>query len=106
MLIVLDEILLERQRQIHEEKYPFEHDDAHNRGEIAFAAIGHTLASRASDYPDGKSREAYFWNINNMHMPSGWTCKPKTDPRRHLIIAAALLVAEIERLDRAQKATT
>jgi hypothetical protein len=35
-----------------------------------------------------------------LEVGSGWNLKPDPDPRRRLIKAAALIIAEIERIDR------
>lgn len=80
--VVLDEIALERQRQINRGHTP-EKDDAWVDFEITNAAICFIWTGYYED----------FW------------CWPDCDPdmsdnRRNLVKAAALLVAEIERLDR------
>lgn len=96
---VIDEIAAEHKRQIEIEGWTPEHDDQHERGELAAAAGCYTLEGSCADIdskfprkelPDGIPR-AWPWG------PQAW--KPK-DIRRNLIRAAALLVAEIERLDR------
>ena len=91
----LDDIAAERRRQIEAEGWTPEHDDRHDRGEMALAAfcyIGNT--SELGDFHDGNGiPEPWPWD------QSWW--KPK-NVRRDLVRAAALLVAEIERLDRAQ----
>jgi len=82
--LVYDEIHDERIRQITEEGYSLEHDDELRHGELAAAAA--TYAS----YPGMLVRG--LWPFRN---------PPKVkDTRRNLVRAAALLVAEIERLDR------
>jgi len=91
---VTGEIYAERRRQLTQEGFTLEHDDKHDRGELASAAAAYagetaTLGSGAI----GRVKhlcwpwEARWW-------------KPR-DRRRDLIRAAALIVAEIERLDRA-----
>lgn len=99
MMSVLDEIAAERKRQIEMERWTPKHDDEHDRGQIAAAAGCYALEGSCADIdsrfprdelPDGTPR-AWPWE------PESW--KPK-DRRRNLIRAAALLVAEIERLDR------
>lgn len=95
---VLLEIADERLRQIEGEGFTREHDDNHDPGELA--AAGAAYAVNASDelHPfsqgDGQRRAppSWPWDI-------GWW-RPK-NPRRDLVRAAALLVAEIERIDRA-----
>lgn len=79
---VIDEIAAERQRQIDEEGWTPEHDDTHAQGEMASAAACYCLGTLR------------YWPW----APAWW--KPK-GRRRDLIRAAALIVAEIERLDRA-----
>lgn len=94
---VIDEIAAERRRQVEQEGWSSDHDDQHSRGELALAAS--CYAASCADWqegfePDVAAPEAWPWHR------SWW--KPK-DPRRDLIRAAALIVAEIERLDRAEK---
>jgi hypothetical protein len=96
-MTVIEEIAAERRRQIEVEGWVPEHDDAHDSGQLAMAAVCyarfstgrriHRLGSCPLDWP---------WDIE-------WW-KPKC-PRRDLIRAAALIVAEIERLDRAATTT-
>lgn len=76
------EILNERRRQIEVEGWTPEHDDEHEGGELAHAAACYARGS-SSDWP---------WDM------SWW--KPGRDYRRRLVKAAALIIAEIERLDR------
>lgn len=90
----LKEIAAERKRQIEKEGWSFEHDDEHDDGSLAQAAAWY--ATRHADAPaSGHARAAW---------PSSWAWswkKPK-DAHRNLIIAGALILAEIERLDRKQ----
>lgn len=92
------DVLAERQRQISAEGFTHEHDDTddgdHDRGQIAVAAAAYAL----TDFP-GVGREA----AERLWDSAGWDTsyyRPK-DRRRNLVKAAALLLAEIERLDRA-----
>jgi hypothetical protein len=87
---IIDEIDIERLRHQLVEGYSLAHDDEHDRGELVNAAVAYALAEQ----PDHAGAEE-FWPFDD-----GF--KPK-DHRRNLIRAAALLVAEIERLDRAAK---
>lgn len=98
---VLLDIARERDRQIHAEGWTADHDDSHEGGQIARAAacyaIGDTHVQRGwgDEWHSGGSSSARIklWPWD----PEWW--KPKK--RRHdLVRAAALLVAEIERLDR------
>jgi hypothetical protein len=89
------DVLAERQRQVSAEGWTPDHDDEHRDGAMAIAAACYAmqgLPSRVSGELVGK---LWPW--------TGWAwkwCKPK-DKRSNLIRAAALLLAEIERLDRA-----
>jgi len=94
----LKDVVAERERQKSVEGWTPEHDDTHKRGEMAKAAAcyahphavvmpGSTLGSS-----DNAFRLVWPW------APVWW--KP-AGPRRNLVKAAALILAEIERLDRA-----
>ncbi|MEO0034254.1 MAG: hypothetical protein RLZZ501_277 [Pseudomonadota bacterium] len=93
---VLEEIAAERRRQIEVEGFDSAHDDDTNEdGALARAAGCYALTAGA---PYRVLAEAKI-------PPTGWPWardwwKPTTR-RRDLIVAAALIVAEIERLDRA-----
>lgn len=95
---VIAEIAAERERQKTVEGWTPEHDDEHDQGALATAAASYALHAGDMVNPN---RDGYaacppaFWPFD-----SEWW-KPKT-PRRDLIRAGALIVAEIERLDRAQ----
>ena len=85
------DVLAERARQVNAEGYSTEHDDGHINGELAQAARCYALWTQhrkpeTCAVPFSWPWEAAFW-------------KPGP-PRRMLVKAAALLIAEIERLDR------
>lgn len=84
------EIAAERRRQIEVEGWSSEHDDTHSGSELAMAAACYALLG------SGRSVPAGMWPWRR---EGDWP-KPKSK-RRDLIRAAALIVAEIERLDRA-----
>src|SRR5690606_10766140 len=86
---VLQQIADERRRQIDKEYTP-EHDDQHVNGELASAAAFVALERGCKIIPD----PGWDWGKRIVSNHCG-------DRRRQLIIAAALLVAEIERLGRA-----
>ncbi len=111
----LDEIAAERERQVSVEGWTLEHDDEHNDAAMARAAACYALlADPLRAFPvthkrvwvphpgadelsraQGVYKEVPgFWPWH----PDWW--KPKGQ-RADLIRAAALLVAEIERIDRA-----
>jgi hypothetical protein len=86
-------VLDERQRQVSMEGWTAEHDDEHPRGELALAAscyaeeLPKPYRERHPMCPARWPWSADFW-------------KPK-DYRSNLVRAGALILAEIERLDRA-----
>lgn len=99
---VVDDIGEERARQRNVEKWSTAHDDAHGDGSMAKAAACYLLG--ATSLPGtigGKAYRKIIW-------PRSWAIrwwKPK-GRRRDLVRAGALIVAEIERLDRAASKTT
>jgi hypothetical protein len=87
------DVLIERHRQLVEEGWTTEHDDEHELGEMAMAASCYAEQSCCSyDHPQPDILDRWPW--------SGQWWKPK-GPRQDLVRAAALIIAEIERLDRA-----
>jgi len=83
------DVLAERRRQVEQEGWTPEHDDQHEDCDMALAAI--VYAESAVGY--------------HTSCPDTWPWSPKwfkpTTPRRDLVKAGALILAEIERLDRA-----
>lgn len=90
------DVLAERQRQISVEGWTPEHDDRHTTGALATAAGCYAMFTLA--YPPGDPVSFWPWS------PSWW--KPSDESRRNLVKAGALILAEIERLDRAAAITT
>ncbi|MGA4275628.1 hypothetical protein ACI2VH_02665 [Ralstonia nicotianae] len=89
------DVLAERARQISAEGWTPEHDDEHADGQMALAAGYYALACAFPHERDiGGGRVPSYWPWDK----SWW--KPR-DPRRNLVKAGALILAEIERLDRA-----
>lgn len=89
-------IAAERARQIEVEGWTPEHDDAHAKGELLLAAKAYFAhaTDRALSLPDGERAGIPFaWPWDK----KWW--KPKT-PRKDLIRAGALALAEIERIKR------
>ncbi|EHU3752984.1 hypothetical protein KY565_002608 [Salmonella enterica] len=96
------DVLAERHRQITAEGWTLAHDDEQNQhGDLAIAASCYArhAYSRGWIY-DPESPEEY----QDEEIPDDWpwddTWWKPTDPRRDLVKAAALLLAELERVDR------
>lgn len=89
-------VLAERMRQMDEEGWTPEHDDTHTHGEMARAAGVYALIG-SGFYTEGDMKAFWPWN-------EAWF-KPK-DRRRNLERAAALLIAELERMDREEARET
>jgi hypothetical protein len=94
---VISEIEAERKRQIGAEGWTPEHDDEHKGGQLAGAAACYAIHDI--------KHWAVGMAIQNLWPWSRQWLKP-TDNRRNLIKAAALIVAEIERSDRAMLAAS
>ncbi|MBB3591696.1 hypothetical protein FHX08_002040 [Rhizobium sp. BK529] len=92
------DVAAERRRQVEVEGWTPAHDDRHTDGSMAQAAAAYALKARSDEsHANGvRIRPPYLWP-DSWHV-SWW--KPK-DRRRDLVRAAALIIAEIERLDRA-----
>lgn len=91
----LRDIATERRRQIEVEGWTPEHDDEHKGGGMAFAAACYAVMAA------GHAKTSFF--VVSLWKWTGWSndwLKPK-NPRADLVRAGALIVAEIERLDRA-----
>jgi hypothetical protein len=84
----------ERIRQQTEEGYTPAHDDEHTEGQLALLAAAYALSSR------GKYKRTV--EIHSVLALDGFSFKPK-DPISDVIKAAALLLAELERLLRAEE---
>ena len=99
ILRVTGEISRERLRQINEEGWSVEHDDSHDGGELSGAAAAYALYTANELHPNSQGD-----GFDSEHLPPGWCWDPAwfkpTTPRRNLVKAAALIVAEIERMDR------
>ncbi len=84
----------ERARQISQEGWTPKHDDGHRDGQLAGAAACYVLTS----VPTWNGKDSY----NSTLWPWDRSWWKPTTPRRDLVKAAALILAEIERLDRAE----
>ena len=80
------DVFAERERQKSVEGWTPEHDDEHSDGQLADAAASYIL---------GKE-----WISKIKIWPWSWEWWKPKDRRRDLVRAAALTIAEIERIDR------
>ena len=96
----LSDVIAERKRQIEAEGWTAGHDDSHESGDLAYAGAAYSLHAgcvlNPLDQTGFPGTPPSFWNWGF----KWW--KPST-PRRDLVKAAALILAEIERIDRAGK---
>lgn len=98
------DVIAERRRQMHGEGWTLAYDDAHADGELAQAAAAYALVGSLSD--DSRARlfpsswGSVIWDLWPGTWARGWF-KPK-DRRHDLVRAASLLIADIERIDRAR----
>ncbi|AOJ10370.1 hypothetical protein WS71_24490 [Burkholderia mayonis] len=88
------DVLAERRRQVEAEGWTPQHDDEHDMGEMAHVAAWYSIDPMMRDALDERGLGFWPW------AQEWW--KPTT-PRRDLVKAGALILAEIERLDRAAR---
>ncbi|KMO18866.1 hypothetical protein [Methylobacterium indicum] len=93
------DVLAERRRQVSEEWWTPQHDDAQPDGYIALAAAAYAYGSQFPEQLRQAGGRPGWWP---------WALKwwKPTDRRRDLVKAGALILAEIERLDRASALIT
>ena len=84
------DVVSERVRQIQEECHSAEHDAGHIDGDLAQAAVCYALSPSLKRWFEGN--DVHLWPFE------GASWKPTTR-RRNLIKAAALILAELDRLD-------
>lgn len=97
------DVQAERKRQQERKGWTPAHDDQHQDGAIGLAGAGYAYAAAwavmaPSEQQHTPDNPPEFW-------PCEWDFKP-AEPRRMLVKAAALILAEIERLDRAEAIAT
>lgn len=95
------DLLTERRRQVQEEGYTLERDDKYTEGQLASAASSYAFWAD----PRGGSLDGHLDYIN-AKTPACWPWGPEqwkpANQRLMLIKAGALILAELDRLDRQQ----
>ncbi|MCY1266043.1 hypothetical protein D9M68_437530 [compost metagenome] len=94
------DVLVERRRQIQDERFTEEHDDEHLRGSLAIAAACYAEEAACQLHSPDRLPEIsrlvpHLWPWE----ASSW--KPSLDARRNLVKAGALILAAISQIDRA-----
>lgn len=94
-------VVAERQRQINVEGWTPEHDDKYGAGELAGAAACYARNVNARSWVFLQGRHDAY---SNEPVPSAWPLDPAFwkpySPRKDMVRATALALAEIERMDR------
>lgn len=94
----LRDVAAERRRQITAEGWTPEHDDNHVNDEIAALACFYAMPPGAREWDT--SSTGYGLRLGDAILPHDWASIEDGDRRRELVKAGALILAEIERLDR------
>lgn len=98
---VASDVTKERQRQWELEGFTFAHDDEHKSGEIAQAAACYLLNTVPHPRNGGSSLYDKIRIVFGVIWPWDFRWWKPRDVREDLVRAAALVLAEIERIDRA-----
>lgn len=96
------DVIAERRRQVEVKGYKTEHDDAQVHGEIAACAALWAMPEDARSWGMKETGSAAD-TLAEALLPQHWTMPDFGEDRRlQLVKAAGLVVAEIERMDRAK----
>lgn len=95
----VEDVLAERKRQIEAEGWTPEHDNVHSDGQMAAAAACYALASDGVNYVERLGMRGHV-HQRRIIWPWGREWWKPSSRRRNLVKAGALILAEIERLDR------
>lgn len=93
------DVIAERRRQIEKEGYSHEHDDVYVNDEIASFAAFYVMPPAARKWPAEETGFGATWG--EAIIPVDWCAAKPGDRRQELVKACALVIAEIERFDRA-----
>lgn len=94
---VMEDVAKERRHQIEDKGHTPERDDEYGNDELAMAGAWFALPSEVRVQLSHGNEQAGLW-------PIGWRPPTFKERRQNLVIAAALLIAEIERIDRVDQA--
>ncbi|MBL4768106.1 MAG: hypothetical protein JKY94_10390 [Rhodobacteraceae bacterium] len=104
----MHDIIDERLRQENKEGWTPEHDDGHTDGSLAMAAALYATPVQLyefglSEFDVPQFTDPWPWKdmLHGQTFGNAWDNREKFDLRRSLVVAGALIAAEIERLDRA-----
>lgn len=101
------DVLAECRRQVDVKGWTPEHDDSHDKGEMARAAISYATAAVWPDRVEQKVMQEHGWSGTPHKLQILWPWDGewwKPGPaRRMLVKAAALVIKEIERIDRKEQ---
>ncbi|KGB98081.1 GP46 domain protein [Burkholderia multivorans] len=92
------DVRVERRRQVEEKGWTVEHDDKHACGEIAALATYYAMPAGVREWT--ATHTGYGVTFGQAILPDGWSAKIGDDRRRELVKAGALILVEIERIDR------
>lgn len=98
---VIRDMTAERQRQVSVEGWTAEHDDNHIESQLAFAAACYALHAAFGNPGREDDSDAPRRAIITSNWPWSWEWWKPSVARSDLVKAGALILAEIERLDRA-----
>lgn len=96
-------IAAERRRQVEEEGFDSHHDEEHVDGELAYAAACYAapepiFVKQQVSPSDIRFKDAWPWSWDNE-----WDKRQKHNRLRSLVIAGALIAAEIDRITGAEQ---
>jgi len=96
------DVLAERIRQKTDEGYSEADDDKHVLGQLGLAAALYAIPyeTRIGGVPM-VDQDSFIGLDMSLAIVGEWDLKPEPDRRKRLVKAGALILAEIERLDRA-----
>lgn len=100
------DVLAERKRQSTSKGYSSERDNQYTSGELALAAALFAIPYNAMHGNEALVQQEDFVGLHMaLELSCGWKATPEPDPRKRLVKAGALILAEIERIDRATGGT-